>query len=105
MTGVLKAAASEVVVELRGSAVVRLGSAVGLGHPIERAPEILLRLPLYVVGDEQIELAVAIVVEPRGAGAKAGVVDPGGGGDVAEVAAALVVKEGSTVERGDVHIV
>ena len=42
---------------------------------VERAPEVRLRRPLDVVGDEQVELAVAVVVEPGGAGAEAGVRD------------------------------
>src|SRR6202035_2112406 len=89
---------------LRGGPLVGLRGAVRLRNPVERAPEIALGSPLHVVGDEEVELAVAVVVDPGGAGAEAGVPDAGGGGDVPELAAALVVEEMVAVERGDVDV-
>src|SRR6202035_6173105 len=104
MADVREPAAAQVVEELRGGPLVGLRGAVRLRNPVERAPEIALGSPLHVVGDEEVELAVAVVVDPGGAGAEAGVPDAGGGGDVPELAAALVVEEMVAVERGDVDV-
>ncbi len=85
-------------------AFVGLRRAVRLGGAVERAPQIALLRPLHVVRDEQIELAVAIVIEPGGAGAEIRVLDAGCGGDVAELAAAFVVEQPVAFERGDVDV-
>ena len=71
---------------------------------VERAPEVLVAAPLHVVGDEQVGLAVAVVVEPGGAGAEVGVFDPRRGRHVPEPAAALVVEQPVAVERGEVDV-
>ena len=54
--------------EAGGSAFVGLWRAVGLVSAVECAVNIGLRRPLHVVGDYQIELAVAVVIYPGRAG-------------------------------------
>jgi hypothetical protein len=58
---------------------------------------------LHVVGDEQVEQAVAVVVEPRGARAEARVGDAGRLRDVAELPAAEVLEEAVAFECRDVE--
>ena len=86
-------------------ALVGLRRAVGFRGAIERAPQVDLRRPLHVVGDEQVQLAVAVVIEPCGAGAEIRVLDAGRLCDVAELAVALVVEQAVAFERGDVDVV
>src|SRR5271165_275406 len=86
------------------SSFVRFGRAVRLYAPVQRAPQIALDAPLNIVGDEQVQLSVAIVIQPRGAGAETGVPDSRCRGHVLELAAALVVKEMISSERGDINI-
>src|SRR5207245_7968391 len=88
-----------------GVTLVDLGRAVGFVLAVERAVDVILLGPLGVVGDEQVELAVFVVVHPGGARAKAGVVDAGRLGNVFERAVALVVEEARFTQTGDVDIV
>ncbi len=60
--------------------------------------------PLHVVGDEQIQLAVVIVIEPGGAGAEAGVVDAEAAVTSRNLPSAFVVEEAIAFERGDVDV-
>ena len=83
---------------------VRFRSAVRLGRAIQRAPQIQLRAPLHIVRDEQVQLAVAIVIEPRRAGAEARVLNARALGHIAKFSVALVVKKMIAIERGDVHV-
>src|ERR1019366_3499410 len=64
---IFELAVAQIVVELRRCPLVGLGGAVGFGGPIERAPEIAFLGPADIVGHEQIELTVAVVIEPDGA--------------------------------------
>src|SRR4029077_10290970 len=60
---------------------------------------------LHVVGDDQIEVAVAVVVEPGSAGRPAsGIFDAGFVGDIREGSVAVVVEESAGRESGDVEI-
>jgi len=62
-------------------------------------------VPLDIVDDKEVEMAVAIVVEPSGAdGPAAVVVKPGLRGDVFEAALAEVAIEGDAAEAGDEQI-
>ncbi len=72
---------------------------------VQRAPQVALLGPLNIIGDEQVQLSVAIVIHPRGAGAEAGVLDSGCRGHVFEFAVALVMKEMVASESGDVDVV
>ena len=74
---ILELAVAQIVIQLRRRALVGFRRAVRLGRAVERAPQIALGGPLHVVGDEQVQLAVAVVIEPGGAGAEVGVVDAG----------------------------
>src|ERR1051326_2989119 len=56
--------------QTRGGAFVGFGSAIGFVGTIQRAAKIALRGPLDIVGDRQIQLAIAIVIDPGGAGAE-----------------------------------
>src|SRR5262249_14214461 len=51
----------------RGGAFIGLWSAVGLIRSIERAEDIGLRRPLNVVGYDEVEAPVIVVIHPRGA--------------------------------------
>src|SRR6267154_4911655 len=69
------------------------------------APDIIFRRPFDVVGDEQIQPAILVVVEPSGTGRpSAQVGDSGFFGDVGKGPIAIVViKDGAAVTR-DVNI-
>lgn len=99
MRGVHKLAVAQIAVEFDALAFVGFGGAIALGRTVERAEQIALCVPLNVVADEEIGLAVAVVVEPGGAGAKGFVCDARGGGDIAELEVAFVVEEPVSVER------
>src|SRR6202030_1235018 len=101
---VLEASATQVVEQAAACALVRFGGAVRFGCAIQRTPEVDLRFPLHVIGDEEIELAVPIIVEPCGAGPKAGVMDSRRFGNIAELAIPLVVEQAIAVKSGDVDI-
>ena len=51
-------------------AFVGLGSAVRLPLAIDGAEDVLFRRPLHVIRNDEIELAVAIVVDPSGTSAE-----------------------------------
>ena len=51
--------------------VIRLRGAVALVDAVERAEDVLLDGPLHVVQEEEVEVAVAVGVEPGGAARKA----------------------------------
>ena len=60
-----------------GVAVIRLGRAVGLVLAVQAAEDIVLRRPLDVIADEQVEQAVAIEIEPERGRAEGRCVRPG----------------------------
>src|SRR5581483_5436005 len=96
-------AAPEIVIQLGLRALIRFGSAVRLGGAIQRAPQIATNVPLDVVGDEQIQLAVAVVIQPRRAGSETGVVNPRRLSHIAKLAAPFVLKEAVATESGNVY--
>jgi len=81
---VLKNSVALVVVEAGALAFIGLRRAIGFVFVVERTVLIFLDGPFDVVGDEQVELAVVVVVEPHGAGGKAGAGDAGFRGDIGE---------------------
>src|ERR1039458_9179440 len=87
--------------QARAGTFVRLRCAVRLSGAIQRAPQIALGAPLHIVGDEQIHLAVTIIVQPGGAGAEIGILNSGRLGDVFKLAVALVVEEMVAIERSE----
>ena len=66
--------------------------------------EILLDGPFHVVGDEEIELAVAVVVEPGRARRETGIGDAGLRRHIDERARPRVAKQAIGAERRDVEI-
>ena len=102
---VFERAVAAVVEEPAGLAAIRFRGAVLLLLSVDRAENVQLGRPLHVIADEQIEQAVAVVIEPqRGAAeglppAQAGLV-----GDVHEGALAGVVEQPSLAHRGDVEV-
>src|SRR5882762_2922561 len=66
--GVFKFAVAQVVPKPRRSALVRLRRAIGLMRAIQRAAQVARDGPLHIVGYDQIELSVAVVVYPRRTG-------------------------------------
>ena len=68
---VLERAVAAVVEQPAGVAAIRLGRAVRFILAVEAAEHIVLRRPLHVIADEQIQQAVAVVVEPERRGAEA----------------------------------
>ncbi len=101
---VLERAVSLVPVEHRTLALVRLRRAVRLGAAVQRTEPVLLDRPLDVAGDEQVQAAVAVVVEPEGARREPGVADAGLRGDVFEAAASVVTEQAARAERRDVDV-
>ena len=101
---VFEFAAAEVPVQSRRFAFVGFGRAVRFCRPIERAPEIALQAPGGIIRDQQIGLAVFVVVEPGGAGSKIRVVNAAQRGNVAKMAAPFVMEQAVAVERRDVDV-
>src|SRR5262249_52178622 len=55
---------------------------------------VVRKLPVAVVGQIEIQVAIVIIIEERAAGGPVGPVDAGGLADVAERAVAIVEKQG-----------
>src|SRR6266404_6711127 len=69
------------------------------------APNIIFRRPLDVIGDDEIEPAIFVIVKPAGAGGPAAFVgDPGFCSDVGEGAVAVVVIEDAAAVPGYVDV-
>ena len=72
---------------------------------VEAAEDVVLGGPLHVIADEEVEQAVAIVIEPEGRGAEAeAVAESALGGDVDECAFAGVAKEAVLADAGDENV-
>ncbi len=99
-----EASAAGVLVEARRDAGVTLGRAVGLRLAVQRAEEVLFGRPVDVAADVEVQPAVAVVVEPGGGGAPAGLADAGLRCDFLETAAE-VVEEEVAVQRRDIDVV
>ncbi len=104
LRGVLEGAVAEVAEQERRVALVALGRAVGLGLAVQGAVDVLLELPLHVIGHEQVETPVLVVVEPRRAGGESGSPDACLLRDVAEGALAGVVEQAIAAERRDEQV-
>src|SRR5215469_877250 len=103
---ILKFASLQVVPEADRSSLVGLRRAIGFVRPVERAIEIALFAPLNVVGDQKIEFAVAVVVDPDGAGGE--LVRPPqtcGFGHIRERAVAVVMEQMALAERRNEDVV
>ena len=81
---------------------IGLGRAVRLRLAVGAAEHVGLRRPPDVVADQQIEQAVAVVVDPRRRGAEAGAAaEPGALGHVGEPAVAAVPEQAALADAGD----
>src|SRR5271157_1369209 len=86
--------------------LVRFGRAVGLVRAIEGAVEVGLLGPLHIVGDDEIEFAVAIVIDPGGAGGElVRAPESRGLGHIGESAVAVVVEEMALADGGNENVV
>ena len=85
-------------------ALVGLRRAIRLRLAVERADEIRRNGPVHIIRDEQIEMPIAVVVEPRGRCREPGRADARACGHVHERAAARVVEQTVAVQAGDVQI-
>ena len=95
-----------VVVELGFLSLVIVGIAVrAIAGAAFAAPEICFRRPFDVIGDNEIEPAVLVVIKPaRAGGPSAFIGDAGFGGDVGESSVTVVVVENRAAVAGDVEI-
>ena len=99
---IFERAVAAIVKQPAGCSAIRFGRAVGLVFAVEAAEDVGFGRPLHVVADEQIEQAVAIVVEPQRGGAEAlALAEAGGVGDVDERALAGVAEESVLADAGD----
>src|SRR4029077_245177 len=97
-------AVTPVVKQRTALTFVRFRRAVRLALAVERAEQILLDRPVDIVGDEQIELAVVVVVEPQRAGREPRAGNAGTGGDIDELAAADVAEQVTGAECRQVNV-
>src|SRR5208337_1035771 len=103
--GVFELAIAQIVPKANRCALVRLRRAVRLVRAVKRAVDIALRAPLDVVDDDEVELAVAVVVEPGRAGTEL-VRAPHARGlrYIGKRAVAVVVEEMALSKRGNVDV-
>src|SRR5260221_188858 len=95
-----------VVVELQFLAAIVAGIAVGaIAGTFLAAPEIVFGRPVDVIENDEIEIAVVVVIEPGGAGGPAAFVgDTSFCGDIGEGTVAVVVIKDGAVVAGDVEV-
>jgi hypothetical protein len=94
LRSVLEGAVAAIVPEANGGAFVGFRGAVGFAFAVERAVEVVFWRPLHVIAYYEIELAVFVVIDPRGAGAE--FVRAGESGflrDLGEGAIAVIVEQ------------
>src|SRR5581483_1583818 len=106
LSGVFKLSIAQVMPKARARSLVRFRRAVGFMGAIEGAEQITLDRPLHIIGDHQIEFAVAVVIHPGSTGGKF-IRTPKAGclGYVAECAVAVVVKQMTLPKRGNKNVV
>ena len=106
MRDIFKRAVAAIVPKTDGSTFVGFRRAVRFVFAVEGAIEIALRRPLHIVADDEVQVAILVVVDPSGAGAEffrslhACFLR-----DIGEGAVAIVVKEAALAVRGDEKIV
>ena len=101
---VFKSSVAPIVKERRAFAFVGLRRAVGFILIVERAVLVGRDGPVDVVSNEEIELAVVVIVEPHRPGGKSGIGYASLGGYVGELAIAQVAKKMVGADRRDVDI-
>ena len=106
MRRVFELSVAEIVPEPSRRSLVGFGRAVRLMRAIERAIKIRFLGPLHIVGNHEIEFAVAIVIDPSRAGRE--LVRPPQScrfGDIGESAVAVVVEEMALADSRDEDVV
>ncbi len=102
---VLERAVAAIAEEPGGRAAIRFRRAIRLLLAVHAAMDVGLGRPAHVVADEQIQPAIAVVVEPQGRGAEAGAIAKAcPRGDVHEGALAAVAKQAVLANRRDQQI-
>ena len=98
-------AVAVVVVESVGQAIIEIGMAMEQSaRPWIAACRLFFRIPRHVIDHEQVEPAVAIVIEPAGGHGPGFAVNPSLGRDVFEGAVAAVAVENVAAHAGDEQI-
>src|SRR5438093_7595540 len=101
-------AVAVVVIQSRERAGKIHGPAVSAADADEAVVHLKIdvRGPLNVIADKQVEIAVVVIIKPRRAGApvSGGTADAGLGGDLLELAAAIVSEQMVAPHRGDKHV-
>ena len=62
---IFKRSIAAIVKQPAGRSAIRFGRAIGFVLAVEAAEHIVLGRPLHIVADEEIEQAVAVIVEPQ----------------------------------------
>ena len=99
---IFKRPVAAIVKEPAGGAAIGFGRAIGFVLAVEAAENVVLRRPLHVIADEQVEQAIAIVVEPQRGGAEAlALAESAGIGHVHECSLAGVMEQAVLTDAGD----
>ena len=88
----------------RALAFVPLRRAVRLVLVVERAVLVGLNRPFDVVRDEQVELAVVVIVKPQRAAGESRIGHAGFRGDIGKLAVAQIAEKMIRSDRGDVDV-
>ena len=99
-----KGAVATVCKEFARLSSVRFGGAIGFVRAVQRAENIVLDAPLHIVGDVDIEVSIPVVVKPRAACAKAGIMNASGFCHIKENPIALVLKKPVFPQAADINI-
>src|SRR5450432_2859419 len=94
------------MIELGLLPLVIAGIAIrAIAGPPLAAPQIIFGSPLDVIGDQQVEITVFVVIEPSGAGGPSTFIgDSGLGGDIGKRAVAIVVIQNRAAVAGDIQV-
>src|ERR1700737_2162857 len=103
---VFKGAVAAIMPETNGSSFVGFRRAIRFAFAVKGAIQVGLRGPLDIIGDDEIEMSILVVVNPRGAGAEfLGPQEAGFLRDIRESAVAVVVKKVALAVGSDKKIV
>ncbi len=72
---------------------------------VEAAENVVLRRPAHVVADEQVEQAVAVVIDPeRGSAEPLAGLEAGGASDIGKFAVTVIAEEMALADAGDENV-
>lgn len=99
---IFKSAVAAIAIEGAGQALKIFGMAIDADVAVGIAAEAIVgELPFRVVDDPEIELAVAVKIEPAGGDGPTFVLDAGFDSDVFEAAVAEIVIQRAAADAGD----